>query len=157
MMKYSTNRMYHMTCGCALKREEVKRKHFDTKYKSGKRRSTTRCVCPKHQGFIDYISFTCKMCGQRFNVMAKHSNKEYCDKYRPKAVLLLNGERNKSRFTKIIEPRVIQYNITLEEIATELGVTRERVRQIQNSALMKVKKYYTNHYKDDLKARDYLR
>ncbi len=35
--------------------------------------------------------------------------------------------------------RTVEYNMSLEEIAQHLGLTRERVRQIQNEALVKLK------------------
>ena len=35
--------------------------------------------------------------------------------------------------------RTIEYNMSLEEIAQHMGLTRERVRQIQNEALVKLK------------------
>ena len=35
--------------------------------------------------------------------------------------------------------RTVEYNMSLEEIAQHLGLTRERVRQIQNEALIKLK------------------
>ena len=35
--------------------------------------------------------------------------------------------------------RTTEYNMSLEEIAQHLGLTRERVRQIQNEALIKLK------------------
>ena len=35
--------------------------------------------------------------------------------------------------------RTVDYNMSLEEIAQHLGLTRERVRQIQNEALVKLK------------------
>jgi len=35
--------------------------------------------------------------------------------------------------------RTVEYNMSLEEIAGHLGLTRERVRQIQNEALVKLK------------------
>lgn len=43
--------------------------------------------------------------------------------------------------------RTVEYNMSLEEIAQDLGLTRERVRQIQNEALIKLK--------DGLLARGY--
>ncbi len=46
--------------------------------------------------------------------------------------------------------RTVDYNMSLEEIGEHLGITRERVRQIQNEALIKLKnglleKGYTAH------------
>ncbi len=46
--------------------------------------------------------------------------------------------------------RTTEYNMSLEEIAQHMGLTRERVRQIQNEALVKLKnglleKGYTAH------------
>ena len=35
--------------------------------------------------------------------------------------------------------RTVEYNMSLEEIAQHMGLTRERVRQIQNEALVKLK------------------
>lgn len=35
--------------------------------------------------------------------------------------------------------RTVEYNMSLEEIAQHMGLTRERVRQIQNEALIKLK------------------
>jgi predicted transcriptional regulator len=35
--------------------------------------------------------------------------------------------------------RTVEYNMSLEEIAQHLGLTRERVRQIQNEALVKLR------------------
>ncbi len=35
--------------------------------------------------------------------------------------------------------RTTEYNMSLEEIAQHLGLTRERVRQIQNEALIKLR------------------
>ena len=35
--------------------------------------------------------------------------------------------------------RTVDYNMSLEEIGEHLGLTRERVRQIQNEALIKLK------------------
>jgi len=35
--------------------------------------------------------------------------------------------------------RTVEYNMSLEEIGEHLGLTRERVRQIQNEALKKLK------------------
>ena len=35
--------------------------------------------------------------------------------------------------------RTTEYNMSLEEIAQHMGLTRERVRQIQNEALIKLK------------------
>ena len=35
--------------------------------------------------------------------------------------------------------RTVDYNMSLEEIGEHLGLTRERVRQIQNEALRKLK------------------
>ena len=35
--------------------------------------------------------------------------------------------------------RTVDYNMSLEEIGEHLGLTRERVRQIQNEALKKLK------------------
>ena len=35
--------------------------------------------------------------------------------------------------------RTVEYNMSLEEIAGHMGLTRERVRQIQNEALIKLK------------------
>ena len=35
--------------------------------------------------------------------------------------------------------RTVDYNMSLEEIGEHLGLTRERVRQIQNEALVKLK------------------
>jgi len=46
--------------------------------------------------------------------------------------------------------------ITMEEVAKELGITKEGVRKLQNSVLAKLKKQFLIHYKDDLKARNYL-
>lgn len=35
--------------------------------------------------------------------------------------------------------RTVEYNMSLEEIAQVMGITRERVRQIQNEALIKLR------------------
>lgn len=35
--------------------------------------------------------------------------------------------------------RTVDYNMSLEEIAQVMGITRERVRQIQNEALIKLR------------------
>ena len=35
--------------------------------------------------------------------------------------------------------RTVDYNMSLEEIGEHMGLTRERVRQIQNEALIKLK------------------
>lgn len=35
--------------------------------------------------------------------------------------------------------RTVEYNMSLEEIGEHMGLTRERVRQIQNEALVKLK------------------
>ena len=35
--------------------------------------------------------------------------------------------------------RTVEYNMSLEEIAQHMGLTRERVRQIQNEALVKLR------------------
>ena len=35
--------------------------------------------------------------------------------------------------------RTVEYNMSLEDIAQHMGLTRERVRQIQNEALVKLK------------------
>ncbi len=40
-----------------------------------------------------------------------------------------------------VAPSVGHYGMTLEEIAQAMGVTRERVRQIEAEAMFKIRKY----------------
>lgn len=51
------------------------------------------------------------------------------------------GKREK----EIIEQRYLQEGRTLEEIGKEFGLTRERIRQIEEKALSKLRKYVLEH------------
>ena len=56
------------------------------------------------------------------------------------------------RYKRKIELRETDYNMTLEDIAKKLNCTRERVRQIQNSGLNKLKVLmadYKDYFKDN--------
>lgn len=47
------------------------------------------------------------------------------------------------------QPYVVDAEMTLEEIGKELGVTKERVRQIEQEALKKFKKALLKRFKKD--------
>lgn len=71
-----------------------------------------------------------------------------------KAVLMRTGAIDSpvGRFSCALDAAE-QGGMTLDEVGVEFGITRERVRQIQNSALSKLRKLYGDDFSDYLADR----
>ena len=51
---------------------------------------------------------------------------------------------------------IIQYNMTLEDMAIEMGISTTRAQQLVNNALNKVRKKLKEHYDDAIRLEDIL-